>query len=426
VVVVVTRSEAGPDGCPSSELSDGAAGAGPATRNAGLIRSLSTAEGGVTRHSLAAGFAPEPTPTTNDQGGYRVLGELVSHVIGVDTHKDTHTAAVVASVSGAVEATATEPAVTAGYEALVELADAYTTAGERAWAVEGTGSYGAGLAMFLAAAGEWVIEVDRPGRTPRRNGSKSDLIDAQRAAREALGKQKWALPRARGDREALRVLVTTRDSAVVDRTAAINQLKAIVVTAPEQLRDRLRGHRGTAQLVTACTRLRELDHHDSERRATTIALRRLAARIRALSEEITDYDQRIAVLANQTCPQLLTEHGIGPLTAARAYISWSHHGRCRSEAAYANLAGAAPIEASSGKTIRHRLNRGGDRQLNRALHTIAIVRARSDPRTQAYITRRLADGKTEREARRCLKRYIARHLFKLLEAGAPQQPDQTP
>ncbi len=156
-------------------------------------------------------------------------------------------------------------------------------------------------------------------------------------------------------------------------------------------------------------------------RATVAALRRLAVRIRHLDAEIKAHDKDLAALTAEHCPQVLAEFGVGPVTAAQAYISWSHPGRCRSEAAYANLGGVAPIEASSGKVVRYRLNRSGDRQLNRALHTIVLTRARMDPVTKEYIARRTAEGKTEREVRRCLKRYVARHLYRLLEAGPPPQ-----
>jgi transposase len=342
------------------------------------------------------------------------LAEMVSHVIGVDTHKHTHTAAVVTAMTGGVEQTEEVHANRDGYEALVEVADRYCGPDERAWAIEGTGSYGAGLAEFLAQRGEFVIEVDRPTRPAQRNGAKSDPLDAARAAREALGRDRWAQPRARGDREAMRVLVTTREGAVRDRTRAINQLKAMLVSAPDELRDRLRDSRGR-DLVDRCRRLRDVPARPVDYQATVAALRRLAQRIRHLDAEIADHDRDLKQLTTAHCPQLLAEPGVGPIVAAHTYIAWSHPGRCRNDAAFANLGGTAPIEASSGQTVRHRLNRGGDRQLNRALHTVVLTRARIDDQTKAYIKQRLTDGKTEREARRCLKRYIARRFYRLLE-----------
>jgi transposase len=342
------------------------------------------------------------------------LHEMVSHVVGVDTHKDTHTAAVVTAMTGGEEATETVPANRDGYEALLELADSYADATERVWAIEGTGSYGAGLAEFLSARGEWVIEVDRPSRPAQRDGAKSDSLDAVRAAREALGREQWATPRARNEREAMRVLVTTREGAVRDRTRATNQLKAMIVSAPDELRDRLRDHDG-ADLVKRCARLRQSADRPADVEATISALRRIAKRIQHLTIEIKDHDRDLKRLTTGHCAELVAELGVGPFVAAQTYIAWSHPGRCRNEAAFANLAGTAPIEASSGKVVRHRLNRGGDRQLNRALHTAVLARARCDDTTKAYIAKRQAEGKTAREARRCLKRYLARHFYRLLE-----------
>lgn len=347
------------------------------------------------------------------------LADLVSHVIGVDSHRDTNTVAVVDAVTAGVCACETASTSCDGYETLVELADQLCEASERVWAIEGTGSYGSGLAALLTSRGEWVIEIDRPSRPARRNGAKDDELDAVRAAREALGKDRWAEPRARGEREAMRVLVTTREGAVRDRTRAINQLKAVVVSAPDQLRDKLRDA-STTSLVARCARLRRPNNGDVELDATVDALRRLARRIRHLDAEIDAHDRDLQALTATHCPHVLAERGVGAITAAMVYIAWSHPGRCRDEAAFANLAGVAPIPASSGQTIRYRLNRGGDRQLNRALHAIVMTRARCDDTTKAYIARRVnQDNKTAREARRCLKRYTARHLYRLLEAGAP-------
>jgi hypothetical protein len=342
------------------------------------------------------------------------LAEMVSHVIGVDTHKDTHTAAVVVARHSGVETTETVPATRDGYGSLLELADDYCEPTERAWAIEGTGSYGAGLAEFLIRRGELVIEVDRPSRPARRNGAKSDTLDAERAAREALGRKQLAQPRSRGQREAMRVLVVTREGAVRDRTRALNQLKAMIVSAPDELRDRVRGESGT-KLVSRCARLRTVPTRPVDYRATVAALSSLAKRVEHLEAEIKAHDRYLEELTAEHCPQLLAECGVGPVVAALTYIAWSHQGRCRDEAAFASLGGVAPIEASSGKVTRHRLNRGGDRQLNRALHTAILSRARTDERTKTYIQKRLTDGKTEREARRCLKRYLARHLYRLLE-----------
>jgi transposase len=345
------------------------------------------------------------------------LHQLVSVVVGVDTHKDSHSVAVLQAGTGAVLARDTVPATPAGYDAAVELADQHSEPTDRAWAIEGTGSYGAGLTGHLGAGGEWVIEIDRPARPARRNGAKSDDLDAERAAREALARDRWATPRARGAREAMRILAITRAGAVRDRTRAINRLKALIVTAPDSLRDKLRADATTAKLIERCARLRHQADRPVDYQATVAGLRRLAQRIRHLDAEITEHDRDLAELTNQHCPQLRAEHGIGHVTAAQIYISWSHPGRCRHEAAFANLAGVAPIDASSGRNQRHRINHGGDRHLNSAIHTIALVRARDHAPTRAYLERRISEGKTPREARRCLKRYLARHIYRLLETG---------
>lgn len=352
------------------------------------------------------------------------LHDLVSHVIGVDTHKDTHSAAVVVAVSGGAECCEAIQADRSGYEAVLELADRYALATDRAWAIEGTGSYGAGLTAFLEQHGEWVIEIDRPIRAAKRNGAKSDPLDAVRAAREALGRDSWATPRARGTREAMRVLNATREGAVRDRTKAINALKALIVSAPEELRERIRHDDGNP-LVDRCATLRDCPTQGEDYRCTIKALRRNAQRIRHLESEIAEHDKDLDQLTQQHCPQLRAEYGVGPIVATWIYLAWSHAGRCRSEAAFANLAGTAPIEASSGQVTRHRLNRGGDRQLNRALHTVILTRARGNAHepTCAYIERRLTnDHKTEREIRRCLKRYLARHFFRLLEHPPQSDP----
>jgi transposase len=308
----------------------------------------------------------------------------------------------------------------AGYGEVLGWADTHTVAGQRAWAIEGTGSYGRGLGRALEAAGEWVIEVDRPER--RRGEAKSDPLDAERAARLVLGREHLAAPRSGGEREALRVLLAAREGAVNATTAAINQLKALVLTAPEGLRARLRDLSNT-ELVARCGRLRDRPTADVETAATIEALRGIAKRILDLDAEAASHYTRLDELTRELAPDLRAEIGIGPISAAQAIISWSHPGRCRSEAAFSSLAGAAPIEANSGqKQTRHRLNRGGDRQLNRALHVIVMTRLRCDPDTRAYRDRRRAEGKTDREIRRCLKRYVARRIYRTLEATAKTTP----
>jgi transposase len=344
-----------------------------------------------------------------------IVAAHAAFVIGVDTHKHTHTAAILdrgGRIRSQLEVT-TDPA---GLTRLLE--HAHTIApGPRLWAIEQTGSFGAGLTTLLLAAGETVVEIDRPSRPARKNGAKDDLLDAIRAAREALTRAYLATPRARGTREAMRVLLTTRRAAITARTAAICQLKALVITAPAPLRESLRGL-STPQLVRTCARLHVMSRHQPERRATVLALRATARRIAFLTEQADELHGELGQLVRAVCPTLLGLPGLGVLTAAQLLVSWSHPGRVRSEAAFAAIAGAAPILASSGQHTRHRLNRCGDRQLNRALHNIILARMRCDQQTRHYVQRRQAEGRTTREIQRCLKRAAARQLFRFLEANA--------
>jgi transposase len=341
-----------------------------------------------------------------------MLAEQVDFVIGVDTHRDVHALAVVAVPSGGV--VLVEPRLAAspsGYRRLLGLAQAHAP-GARVFAVEGTGSYGAGLAGFLAERGERVHEVERPQRA-RGRGGKSDSLDAIRAARALLGQERLAHPRAGGQRAALQALLCVREGALQARRAALCQLRALIVTAPAELREELRALT-RARLLRRCAGLH--DGQALQRRGTRLALRLLARRIQLLTAEERALQREITALVEQLAPPLLSEAGVGPITAARVLVAWSHRGRLRSEAAFARLAGAAPIPASSGMVVRHRLDRGGDRQLNRALHTIIVSRRKHHPATIAYIERRLAQGKSVREAIRTLKRYLARSLYRLLEA----------
>lgn len=349
-----------------------------------------------------------------------ILAEQVDHVIGVDTHRDSHSAAIVTARTGAVVLDRTVPADAFGYKRLLRFARLHAK-GRRVWAIESSGSFGSGLSTFLLSHGEWIVEVDRPTRVARRNGAKSDELDAIRAAREAITRDHLAQPRRRGDREAVRVLLVTRRGAMRARTKAINHLKALVVTSREELRHQLRRH-DTDELVARCARLRTLPSHSAEHRATVIALRHTARRILMLEAEANDLETEIEQLVKANVPWLLDEVGVGPISAAQLFCSWSHPGRLRSDGAFAMLGGSAPIPASSGQTVRYRLNRGGERQLNCALHTIVLTRLKHDPATRAYAVKRATEGKTPREIKRCLKRYVARHLFRLLEANGPASP----
>jgi transposase len=340
------------------------------------------------------------------------LAGAVEGVIGVNPHRDTLAAAATDMVGGLVAQTSVS-ADAAGYRRLFGFAQAQVP-GRRCWAVEGAGSYGAGLAAFLQAHGERVVEVGRPKRPPRRTGAKSDALDAVRAAREALAHDHPLGPRRRGEREALRVLLATRHSACIAKVSAINQLKALIVGAPEELRAELRGL-GTRRQIARCARLRDRPARSLEHRMTVRVLRSTAQRIRLLAAEAAGLGAELERLVAAVTPWLLELPGVGPISAAQVLVSWSHAGRLRSEAAFAALAGANPIPASSGQVTRHRLNRSGDRQLNRALHTIVLARLRDDPQTRAYAVRRRAEGKSGPDVRRCLKRAVARQLFKLLE-----------
>jgi transposase len=339
--------------------------------------------------------------------------DTVELVIGVDTHKHTHTGAVLAAATGAVVSQATVPTTPAGYQELLELAGRHR--GQRVWAIEGTGGYGAGLTRFLQAHAEQVVELDRPKRAARRHGAKSDLLDAARAAREALGRDQLAQPRAAGHRAALAVRLAARRSAVQAASDAQRQLHALVVAAPDSLRSRLRDLT-TPGLVSTCGRLRQRADGDPETAATVASLRALAGRIQLLDAEVAEHTRAITALVRAWRPDLLGRCGVGPIVAATVLCAWSHPGRCASEAAFAMLGGAAPIPASSGQTVRVRLNRSGDRQLNQALHVVVLTRLRYDATTRAYAQRRRAQGKTNREIRRCLVRYVARQLYRLLEA----------
>jgi hypothetical protein len=306
-----------------------------------------------------------------------------------------------------------------GYSDLVAMAERHS--GLRAWSIEGTGGYGAGLARFLADRDELVIELDRPNRPARRNGAKSDALDAVRAGREALARDHLAQPRAEGDRAALALLLTARRSAVDAARVAQQQLQAFVVAAPEAIRARFRG-KTTTVMVNVAARLRVDRRWDLETRTYAGVLRDLARRCRGLQAEAASHEEAILAVIRSWRPDLLEECGVGPIVAATVLCAWSHPGRVRHEAAFASLAGVAPIPASSGLTTRYRLNRCGDRQLNRALHVVALTRLRHDPATQAYAKRRRAEGKTDREIKRCLKRYIARQLYRQLETEAPRTP----
>lgn len=310
---------------------------------------------------------------------------------GVDTHSATHHAAVIDHL-GRHLADAEFDATPAGYREL----EAWLREHGRVAAVgvEGTGSYGAGLARHLTAAGLTVVEVDRPDRRTRRRLGKSDPIDAYAAAAAVASGRATGTPKTRdGAVEAIRMLRTARTSAVKARTQATNQIKALLITAPEQVRAAAAGL-GRAALVEHLARLRPGTDLTDPATAAKAALRTLARRRQHLHAEVRDLDAQIKALVQHTAPALLDLAGVGPETASQLLATAGDNPeRLRSAASFAALCGAAPVPASSGKTRRHRLSRGGDRQANRALHTIALTRMSHDPRTRAYVQRRTTEGR---------------------------------
>ena len=331
---------------------------------------------------------------------------------GVDTHGETHHAAVVDAL-GRQLADRQFPTTPQGYRTLLSWFAGFGQL-ERV-GVEGTGAYGAALSRYLRSEGVEVVEVDRPDRKTRRAQGKSDPVDAYAAALAALSGRAAGVPKSRDGRvEAIRALRVTRRSAVKARTQAINQLRALLLTGPAELRQQLRGLTAGA-LIETCARMRPTADLADPVQATKAALRRLARRHQQLTEEIRELDAELAPLVAATAPRLLALPGVGIEVAGQLLVTAGDNpDRLHSEAAFAHLCGVAPIPASSGRTNRHRLNRGGDRAANTALHTIALSRLRWDHRTRAYLARRRQEGLTKPEAMRCLKRYIAREVYRNL------------
>ena len=346
-----------------------------------------------------------------------MLADELDYVVGVDTHRDQHVLAIVAAPTGALIAQRSVPTNTRGYAEAVRFAERHAP-GARVWAIEGAGHYGAGLARFLSARGEVVHESARSSRAERRLRGKDDPLDATRAARSALASRRPALPRSGQRQEALRVLLLARRSAVDVRRVALVQLRSVIVTAPDELRAELR-RLPLGELLHRCSRFRRSSSRTPDHLATVLVLRSLAQRIQAATHEAAELEREILTHVRTLAPELLDEPGVGPIVAAQLIVSWSHHDRVNSEAAFARLAGVAPLPASSGLTTRHRLSRGGDRQLNRALHTVILHRRQHDPATKDYIARRIAEGKTRRDATRTLKRYLARHLYRVMQNSTP-------
>jgi transposase len=334
---------------------------------------------------------------------------------GVDTHADVHVAAALDAIGGLL-GVQEFPATAAGYGRLLGWLGGFGTV--CLVGVEGTGSYGAGLARHLAAAGVRVVEVDRSDRQDRRRAGKSDPLDAVSAARAAQSGRAAGAPKGRdGSVEAIRVLMVAKRTARSERTQTINQARSLVLTGPDDLRVRFTGHTAGG-LVAELASLRPRPG-DIVGYATRIALRELGRRAEFLDCQLERLDELIVPLVTARAPDLLALYGVGPDTAALLLVAAGDHPeRLRSEAAWAHLCAAAPIPASSGRVTRHRLNPGGDRQANHALWRIVITRMSSHPPTRAYVERRSKEGLSKKEIIRCLKRYVAREVYPCLRPPA--------
>jgi transposase len=336
---------------------------------------------------------------------------------GVDTHLDVHVAAALDEIGGLLGVESFE-ASGAGNDKLLGWLQSFGPVARVG--VEGTGSYGAGLARLLRTAGVEVVEVDRPNRQARRRHGKSDPLDAVEAARAAQSGRACGAAKTRdGNVEAIRALVVAKRSARSTKIKSLNQIRHLAFTAPDELRERLKGC-SREHLAAEAAALRPRLGGDAVVVATKTALRTLGRRVLALDAEKATLDELLTELVTATAPALLGVHGVGVDTAATLLVTAGDNpGRLRSEAAWAHLCGVAPIAASSGKVTRYRLDRGGDRQANSALWGIVITRLRSDPRTQTYMQRRLTEGRSKPEIIRVLKRYVAREVFQYLPRREP-------
>jgi transposase len=340
---------------------------------------------------------------------------IIEVVGGVDTHGDTHHAAVIDTIGrglGSREFAATGQ----GYVELFEWMRGFGHL--ELVGVEGTGTYGVGLCRYLKGEQVRVVEIERPNRRARRQHGKSDSIDAEAAARAALAETSTASPKNRiGILESIRTIRGARQGAVKARTAAINHLKALIVASPEQLRSELRGCSTSVQVKTCAGFRPHLDQLQNETQGTKLAMRSIARRIVVLNEEVDAADNALGPLVASAAPATLELVGIGVDHAAQLLVTAGDNPeRMRTDPKFARLCGTAPIPASSGKSERHRLHRGGDRQANRALHLAVVVRLRYCERTKAYCQRRTAERLSRPEIMRCLKRYAAREVFHTLRA----------
>jgi len=344
------------------------------------------------------------------------MSMVKSVVGGVDTHADAHVAAALDS-NGGVLGVESFPADAAGFEELLGWLVGFGAVS--LVGVEGTGSWGVGLARFLAAADVAVVEVDRPNRQARRKVGKSDPTDAVAAARAALSGAASGIPKTRnGPVEQMRVLLVAKRSARAQRIQTLNQLRHLVFTGPESIRVRFKDRYKTG-LISEAAAMRPRNGSDPVLFTTNVVIRGLARRIQGLNAEMATLDAMLGELVAETAPSLLELYGVGVDAAASLLVTAGDNpDRLRSERAWAHLCGVTPIPASSGKTIRHRLNRGGDRNANSALYRIVLTRMSSHPETRRYVARRRAEGLGSLEVIRCLKRYVARQVFKELPRTA--------
>jgi len=344
--------------------------------------------------------------------------EAAAVIGGIDTHQDLHTAAVV-DATGRVLGTRSFSTTRAGYRAMLGW---FRSKGDIVRVgVESTGTYGAGITRHLALAGVPVLEVTGPDPARRRRQGKDDCLDAVAAAHAALWGQRVQVAKDRsGAVEALRTLRTTRRSAVKNRRATLQLLHNTIVAAPEEVRDQVRNLTRMQRLRTCASWRPDVVGYRDPATATKISLKALARRILVLNDEIADLDRLIQPLVAELAPTLLALPCVGTECAGEFLVTAGDNPeRLRSEASFAMLCGASPIPASSGKTSRHRLNRGGNRQANSALHMVVVSRMRIDQRTRTYVARRLDEGKSKKEAMRCLKRYVAREVYRALVTPTP-------
>lgn len=328
--------------------------------------------------------------------------------IGVDTHKDSHTAVALdrlGQIHGQIETAAT----TAGYGQLLRWALGFNA--ELKFGIESTGSYGAGLCRYLEGHGQTVYEVEAPRRKSRRRG-KSDAQDALLAARSVLSDEHLSLPRSSGVREELRIVLLAQETCIKDRTRLINQLHALVTTAPAPLRERIGKLKGK-ELEQRVIGMRKTQAMSDVEKTALAVMRQMAKRSIELLKQADGHKQELARLVVDVNGALLDQPGVGPIVAAKLLVSSPE--RFKSQSAFARANGTAPIPASSGKTNRHRLNRSGDRQVNYAIHMVALSRAKDHPESRAFLDRKISEGKTKKEAMRALKRNLSKRLFKVLQ-----------